>query len=77
MLIEVLQKIYEEDSFMFPVDILDKESLNQSYQCFKTFRKTSDTRSLEHKASSSDIDVVNRWRSLEQVKIKRQSIQIN
>ena len=47
MLIEVLQKIYEEDSSMFPVDILDKESLNQSYQCFKTFRKTSDTRSLE------------------------------
>ena len=65
MLIEVLQEIFGEDSAIFLADILNKESLNQSYQCFRMFRKTSDTRALEQKVSSSDIDMVNILRSLE------------
>ena len=76
ILIDVLQEIYEVDATAFPDDIDLKDSLGLSYQCHRTFRKTSDTRALERKVSPSDIDVVNRWRSVEQAKGKIPSRQI-
>ena len=59
MLIGVLQEIYEEDATAFPADIDSKNALGQSYQYYRTFRKTYDTRDLERKVSPSDIDVIN------------------
>ena len=76
MLIDVLQEIYEEDATVFPADVDSKDSLGKFYQCYRTFRNTSNTRALERKVSPSDIDVVNRWRSVEQAKGKRPSRQM-
>ena len=58
MLIGVLQEIYEEDATAFPADIDSKNALGQSYQYYRTSRKTSDTRDLERNVSPSDIDVI-------------------
>lgn len=76
MLIEVLQEIFEEDSFLFLADILDKDSLSRSYRCFSTFHRISNTRALEQKVSSSNVDVVNRWKALEHTNDKIPSRQI-
>ena len=29
--------------------------------CYRTFRRTSDTRALEEKVDQTDIDIVNKW----------------
>ena len=42
-----------------------EEKLRDSYQCFWTFRRTSDTRALEKKVSELDMDIVNRWKAVE------------
>ena len=47
------------------MDMDTEEKLRDSYQCFRTFRRTSDTRSLEKKVSESDMDIVNRWKDVE------------
>ena len=31
------------------------------YHCYRTFRRSSDTRALEEKVSETDINVINRW----------------
>lgn len=82
LLIAALQTIYENNSSLFPVEIRaqieegDKdlhETLCQSYSCFRTFRRTSDSRALDmrHKLNKDDVDIVNRWKSVEAAKGKR------
>ena len=59
MLIELLIVCYREDRALYPADMDTEEKLRDSYQCFRTFRRTSDTRALEKKVSESDMDIVN------------------
>ena len=65
MLIEVLVVCYQEDKVLFPADMDIEEKLRDSYQCFRTFRRTSDTRASEKKVSKSDMDIVNQWKAVE------------
>ena len=55
MLIELLVICYQEDRGLFPPDMDIEEKLRDSYQCFQTFRRTSDTRALEKKVSYLDM----------------------
>jgi hypothetical protein len=70
---EVLEEIFESAGHLFPPDVSSKEIMKTHYQAFRTFRKTSDTRAIERKVSQTDIDVVNRWESVEQAKGLRPS----
>ena len=46
MLHKILFKVYDEKRDLFPVDILDHEMVSKHYQCFRTFRRSSDTRAI-------------------------------
>ena len=61
MLLEILEEMYEEDPDGFPAEIDSKEKLGDGYHCFRTFRRTSDTRALNVGVDGVDIDIVNRW----------------
>jgi hypothetical protein len=70
-LVEVLEDLFDTDRALFPADITAKEILRNRYQAFRTFRKTSDTRGAESDVSSSDVDIVNRWESVEKAQGRR------
>mmetsp|Transcript_1680 Transcript_1680/g.2405 ORF Transcript_1680/g.2405 Transcript_1680/m.2405 type:complete len:128 (-) Transcript_1680:520-903(-) len=71
MLQKILREIFTNDRDLFPPNIVDKESLGRHYQSFRTWHRTSDTQALEAKVSSSDIDVANRWRTIEEAQGKK------
>ena len=82
LLIICLSEIYEMDKSLFPLDVQRKIGINLSeialnlrvhYSCSRTFRRSSDTRALEvrHKLFDEDIEIINRWRSVERAKGKR------
>ena len=52
---------------MFPASIPDKETIRQHVQVYRILQQTSNTRALEQKVCQSGIDVVNRWKALEQM----------
>jgi hypothetical protein len=70
-LLEILEDLFDSDRHLFPPDITSKEILRDRYQAFRTFRKTSDTRAAEMEVSSSDVDIVNRWESVEKAQGRR------
>ena len=61
MMHEILVDLYSVNRTLFPPSIETPESILESYKCFRTFRRTSDTRALEEKVSQTDIDIVNKW----------------
>jgi hypothetical protein len=65
-LLEVLEELFDTHRELFPASVVDKEVLRKRVQVYRTLRRTSDTRALEQKVAQSDIDVVNRWKALEQ-----------
>lgn len=84
MLIEILVHIYDNDRIAFPVDIINEIHIEQEYKhlvmekyysCFRTFRRTSDSRALENRnlLHDDDIDIVNRWKTFENANGKRPS----
>ena len=58
---EILEEWYEEDPSLFPPDIRSSSDILESYHCFRSLRRASDTRALEMRVSQADIDCVNRW----------------
>jgi hypothetical protein len=64
-LLEILEELFDSHRELFPPSISSKEILRQRVQVYRTLRRTSDTRAIEKKVRQSDIDVVNRWKSLE------------
>lgn len=83
-LMTMKEEIFLEHLELFPVDIRKKIKDNDNdvklvikshYSCFKTFRRSSDTRALEvrTKLLKDDIDIVNHWRITENAKGKRAS----
>ena len=70
MIHEILVDIFHSKRFLFPANITDPGLVQKHYQCYQTFRRSSDTRSLEQKVSQADIDVVNRWKRVEAAKGK-------
>ena len=71
MIIKILNELFITNQELFPADITDKKQLPQHFQCFRTFRKTSDTRAIEAEVSREDINTVNRWRETERANGKR------
>jgi hypothetical protein len=70
---EILDDLFEDSNYLFPKHVTDKEALHKTYQAFRTFRRTSDTRAHEMNVADKDIDVVNRWKSVEKAKGTRPS----
>jgi len=70
----VLIDLFLESDNLFPPKVDSIEKLKNSYQCFRTFRRTSATRATEQGVSTSDANVVNRWKSDENLKGKRPSV---
>ena len=73
LLIEILEELFEEEPTLFPPVVDSKLSLRDSYHCFRTFRRTSDSRAIEQNVSQLDIDVINRWDQVERSKGKKPS----
>jgi len=71
---EFLIEIFETTPDLFPPTMVSSEKIPTSYQCFRTFRRTSATRATEQGVSSSDIDVVNRLKTNERAKGKRPNV---
>jgi len=74
MFFEILTNIFDEEQSLFPKRVSDHESISAYYQCFRTFRRTSDTRALEVKVKRTDIDIVNKWKSDENSKSNKPSL---
>jgi hypothetical protein len=70
-LLEILEELFDTHRELFPPSVADKETLRTRVQVYRTLRRTSDTWALEQKVSQSDIDVVNRWKSLERAEGNR------
>ena len=61
MMHETLTDVYAQDKSLFPPSITSEELIIESYKCYRTFRRTSDTRAIEEKVEQLDIDIVNKW----------------
>jgi hypothetical protein len=64
-LVELLEEIYDETPSLFPASIHTKDEIQSSYQVYRSLRRSSDTRALEKNVSQSDINLVNRWHTVE------------
>jgi hypothetical protein len=73
-LVEILEDLFDTHRELFPLDITSRESLKDRYQAFRTFRRSSDTRATEEGVAQADIDLVNRWETVERAKGKRQNM---
>ena len=71
---DLLVKIFQEHKHLFPPEIISEEEVITGYQCFRTFRRISNTRAMEEKISSTDIDIINRWKKVEAAKGKRANL---
>jgi len=71
MLHELLMELFGTHQNLSPVDIILKEQIFEKYQCFRSLRRGSDTRALEQNLEDKDIDIVNRWRTVEEARGKR------
>ena len=56
-----METVFESRPNLFPPKIKEIEQVREIYHCFRTWRKTSDTRAIEKKVDGKDIDIVNRW----------------
>ena len=74
MLFESLSEIYSKTPELFPLDIKTAEDIESNYQCFRTFRRSSNTRAVEVKVDLKDQQIVNRWRTVEKAGGKRPSM---
>jgi hypothetical protein len=64
-LLDILEDLFDTHRELFPSSVADKETLRKRVQVYRTLRRTSDTRAIDKKVGKNDIDVVNRWKSLE------------
>lgn len=87
LLHSILEDLFLEDSQLFTLDIRTKatnkekdlsELIHNYYSCFRTFRRSSNSRALEmgKVPKDDDIDVVNRWRTKENSKGKLSSMKM-
>jgi hypothetical protein len=65
---EILEDLFQAKHHLFPTHIIDSSILRQKYQVFRTYHKLSDSRAMAMGASDGDIDVVNRWKTIEGAK---------
>jgi hypothetical protein len=63
--LEILEDLFESARELFPASIDGIEELRKRIQAYRTFRRTSDSIAIEEKVAQADIDVVNRWQTIE------------
>ena len=61
---------------LFPMKIQTTDDVRRVYYIYWSLRRSSDTRALEKKISPTDIDIVNRWVSVEKGKGKRPAMEM-
>jgi len=71
---EALEEIFVIDRTLFPLSVESIEKIKTSYQCFRFFRRTSATIATEQGVSSTDTNVVNRWRTEENARGKQSNL---
>jgi len=71
---DVLTDIFLDSNNLFPPQIDSIEKIRNSYQCFRSFRRSSTTRATEQGVSTLDGDVVSRWKAKEDSKGKRPNL---
>ena len=71
MMSEVLKEIFVNNKSLFDVRIKDLKGIEDNYKSYRTFRRSSDTRAMNMNVSSVDIDVINRWSTVEKSKGKK------
>ena len=75
MLHEALPEIYSTHPKLFPITVSDVESIPNYYQCYRTFRRTSNPHAIG--ILKSDVAVVNRWRVEEEAREQRPNLPMN
>jgi hypothetical protein len=68
-----LEELHETARHLFPPNVRSIEDLRKKYHAFRSFRRTSDTRATEKKVDPDDVDIINRWKTVEKAKGKRPS----
>jgi hypothetical protein len=68
---EVLEDLFETKRTLFPPTIESVDELQKRYQVFRSFRQSSDTRALEQRVVTTNIDIINRWATFEKAKGRR------
>jgi hypothetical protein len=77
-LCQTLENIFDDGNTLFPSTIIKtKEDIADSYQVFRSLRRSSTTRALEQNISESDIYTVNRWHNVDQAQGNRPSRQMH
>jgi len=71
MLHEILTEVFDNHQILFPANIITRDQIPEKYQCFRSFRRGSNTRAINQKIDDKDIEVVNRWRTVEEAQGKR------
>ena len=69
--LEALENVYEAKQDLFPAKIQTLGDIKLCYHIYRSPRRTSDTRALEKNVSSTDIDIVNRWKKVEKADGKK------
>ena len=70
---ELLNDIFQSDHSLFPPSIDSPEKISYSYQCFRSFRRTSATRATEVGISTNDANTISRWQEGQNKKAKKSS----
>ena len=55
----------------FPLEIKTEEDIGERFSVFRSLRRASDTRALNQNVTTNNIDVVNRWKTLEAAQGKK------
>ena len=67
---ELLIELYLLKPERFPPTITSPEEIVDNYKCFRSLRRTSNTRALDEKVNGTDIDIVNKWEQVNETKKK-------
>lgn len=73
---DVLEEIHQDQKSLFPMDVTDSTKLKEVYLNFRSWRRTSRSRSVEEKVSESDVKMVNRWSKVEAAKGRKPSLSV-
>jgi len=61
---DLLIRLYDQGE-VFPAEVSCEEDISDRFSVYRSLRRASDTRAINKKVSSNDIDVVNRWKRVE------------
>jgi hypothetical protein len=70
---QLLCRLFNEDSSMFPSHIGSHGDILSKYHVYHSFRRASDSRAISKEVALADIRVVNRWQKVEKAQGQRPS----